>query len=343
MLVAQNENKERCLAKEAKKGDSYYCPECGSKLTLKKGHVKIPHFAHKVKCDCCYGHGESETHYKIKTAVYDYLNSKTETCKNVALELYLKEVRPDVYAEINGVKVAIEIQKSNIDIDTIKKRMTAYKNKDIAVIWLIPNITERHETMRCGKLSKERLKPWERYLLGLYGMRLYLYTYSELDTDGTITECYLDNFWQCLKVNHKNLHLDHDFISKDFDGLISFDSCLIPCTVLPAKVYVRNNEITYAKGLMHKVTRPYIRYNARALSVTNATEIKFADFSYRDADIVSGILEVLNTLEGVLENYINAVTELIKTNLLPQNVSMRTQLNSYLIEEMKHISTSIDT
>jgi len=187
--------------------------------------------------------------------------------------------------------------------------------------------------MRYGELSKERLKPWERYLLGLYGMRLYLYTYSEPDADGTITECYLDNFWQCLKANHGDLRLDRDFISKDFDGLISFDGCLIPCTVLPAKVYVRNNKIPYTKRLMRQVTRPYIR--------SVAVRDTYRDFSYRDNIIIPEILKVLSVFEGILENYVNTVTNLTETGILPQNVDMKNQLNSYLREEMESTSDNI--
>lgn len=45
---------ERVLAEAAVKGHTFQCPQCSKYLILKRGQIKVPHFAHKIRGDCDY-------------------------------------------------------------------------------------------------------------------------------------------------------------------------------------------------------------------------------------------------------------------------------------------------
>ena len=172
MLTALNHNNDNFYAWEAEKSDGpFYCPECGSDLILRKGLKKAHHFSHKPPVNCIYGSGESEIHYQIKRELYEYL-SKQSNCSLCEIERSLGEVRPDVSLRINNKRVAIEIQKSNIDIRTIYKRMHKYNELNIFVLWIISSKKPEWIIHNNGDFV-HRIKEWEVYLHALNYGRLY--------------------------------------------------------------------------------------------------------------------------------------------------------------------------
>ena len=66
MLVALN-NKDRIEAEHAEKGPDYVCPNCKADVILRKGRVRIHHFAHKAASTCPFSKSESQAHYTAKT------------------------------------------------------------------------------------------------------------------------------------------------------------------------------------------------------------------------------------------------------------------------------------
>ena len=72
MLVGVSENDNRILARDASKESKFFCPSCQEQLILKKGNVKIHHFAHKAESTCLYA-GESLDHLTTKLQIYDAL------------------------------------------------------------------------------------------------------------------------------------------------------------------------------------------------------------------------------------------------------------------------------
>ena len=76
-------------ANDASRGNGYFCPACEQKLTLKRGKIKMPHFAHKPESNCS---GETIKHQVAKLRVADAITNwkmgKTEAprialgCKN---------------------------------------------------------------------------------------------------------------------------------------------------------------------------------------------------------------------------------------------------------------------
>lgn len=173
MLSAQNSNGD-ILASEAVKEDGpFTCPMCGGIALLKKGRVKIHHFAHKPPTDCAYGAGESEAHRKAKLEIYEALIKHPDVSK-LKLERPLGEVRPDISFYLKDTPIAIEVQVSTLSLDTIDKRTRAYKKKGISLLWASP--------FDIGIKYVERYSPalWEKYLHTLYFGKLYYWLEGEI-------------------------------------------------------------------------------------------------------------------------------------------------------------------
>jgi len=137
----------------------FLCPECLGEVILKKGRIRIPHFAHKPPFDCKYGVGEKEIHRKAKEEIFEELN-KSKIVSFCDLEYRLDRVRPDIYFELNNIKIAIEIQISNFTLNEIMNRTWKYFNQGVYVLWL-PLFTEK---LRKNKYSP---KSWEKWLHAL--------------------------------------------------------------------------------------------------------------------------------------------------------------------------------
>jgi competence protein CoiA len=135
-------------------------------VTLKRGHIVTPHFAHQPGSNCSYaGIGESEEHRSAKFEIYQALLTAPGVT-NVQMERNLQEVRPDVSCIYKDTLIAIEVQISNLSPDDIERRTRAYASKNIAVLWTPPQSLEVFE---------ERYAPrhWERYIHTLYYKTVY--------------------------------------------------------------------------------------------------------------------------------------------------------------------------
>lgn len=143
----------------------FLCPCCAEVVTLRRGGVKAPHFAHQPPVTCEYGTGESEEHRRCKIAIYEALHAHQRVSK-CEMERDLGAVRPDVSAYINNVPVAIEVQASNLTLQKIIRRTEEYARRGIYVLWL-PIYKERMSRELYGP------RPWERWLHAAYRGRVY--------------------------------------------------------------------------------------------------------------------------------------------------------------------------
>lgn len=155
MLCAIDKNGERTIARETDKhGGPFNCPACGAPVHVKKGLVLAHHFAHHRDGTCRYGAGESEQHRRAKQELYDLFRSRADT-RLVDLEVDHGSVISDVYVEFKtGEKLALEVQKSNLQLDEMRDRTSSYYNLGIHVLWL-PLFTPKLLEDNCV------LKPWE--------------------------------------------------------------------------------------------------------------------------------------------------------------------------------------
>jgi competence protein CoiA len=184
MLVAENEQNEelkRCIAWETEKDESpFFCPKCGADVLLKKGKKKIHHFAHVPPFNCIYGQGESELHLKAKKDIYLALKDYKD-CSKCEIERHLDGVRPDISLMIRDKYVAIEIQKSNIDIETIIQRTMRYKKLGIYLLWIIPFNKPKQSTQE-GYEDITHIPDWGKYIHSMYYGRMYYWQYGAVVT-----------------------------------------------------------------------------------------------------------------------------------------------------------------
>lgn len=167
MLTAIRESDGRKVgAWEAERGERpFLCFCCREVVTLRKGSIVAPHFAHQPPVACEYGAGESEEHRRCKLALYEALASDPRVRK-CELERDLGTVRPDVSAYVRDVPVAFEVQLSNLPLEKIVHRTAEYFRKGIHVLWL----PVRHDGLR---RELYRPRPWETWLHAAQFGRVY--------------------------------------------------------------------------------------------------------------------------------------------------------------------------
>jgi len=166
LTAARQSNGRKVAAWEVERSEGpFLCFCCKQIVTLRRGEIKAPHFAHMPPVTCEYGSGESEAHRRCKIALYESLSSHPNVRK-CEMERDLGTVRPDVSAYINDVPVAIEVQISNLSLTRIQYRTAEYARRGIYVLWLPLQTTD----------SKRELylpSPWERWLHVAYFGRVY--------------------------------------------------------------------------------------------------------------------------------------------------------------------------
>ncbi len=130
MLIAETKNGERILAQDCHKEQSdLRCPQCQKAVILKKGALKIPHFAHRHLADCqSFSEGETAEHLQNKL----FLQNWTKTG---ILEAYLPELkqRPDILWQ----NIAIEVQCSSMKMARFLERTENYQAHGYHPWWLL--------------------------------------------------------------------------------------------------------------------------------------------------------------------------------------------------------------
>lgn len=139
--VAESTN-SRVEADTADGGLTFRCQSCGGRVGLKRGAIRVAHFAHLDKRECPENDGETDAHRKAKLAIYHGLK-RDPRAANVALEHYLGISRPDVYFEFGGVRWAIEVQRSHLTPHTITERTGRYAKMGVAVLWVFTEYPDK--------------------------------------------------------------------------------------------------------------------------------------------------------------------------------------------------------
>lgn len=180
--IQANRNIKVCAENVEKADAPFKCPSCGCETILKKGKVKIHHFAHKPPIFCEYGKGESETHRQCKINIYKELQLIPEVTE-CELEKNFGSVISDIFFVFNDFKIAIEVQISNLTMTQIIERTTKYQQLGISVIWISPFNTKLEENIYSPK-------QWEKWIHATYFGRVY-YWIEGLDLQGVHFEKYL--------------------------------------------------------------------------------------------------------------------------------------------------------
>ena len=120
----------------------FRCPQCRSKMWLKIGDVRIPHFAHAARSDCrrMFSEGETPAHLAGKQQLYEMF---TGLGLRTGMETALTPIgqRPDLLVEFDGRAHAIEFQCSRISPAIVRSRTKGYEEAGIIPHW-IPSAPE---------------------------------------------------------------------------------------------------------------------------------------------------------------------------------------------------------
>src|ERR1051325_7166291 len=94
---------------EKKTNGPFVCLHCREEVILKTGRNRVNHFAHANPIACKFAKGESDLHRRCKIEIFTALQNHPNA-RNVTLEKPIGMNRADIFAHINGVPVAIEVQ-----------------------------------------------------------------------------------------------------------------------------------------------------------------------------------------------------------------------------------------
>jgi hypothetical protein len=134
-LTAQLSDGSVKIAKDVvKENGPFYCSFCNEEMILRKGMVKIPHFAHKQGSTCAYSTGETLEHEWAKLNLF-------MTAEKMGINAFIEKklsdhVRADVLLDFGDQKVAVEFQKSGMSVEQCKQRLQKYEETGIPVIWI---------------------------------------------------------------------------------------------------------------------------------------------------------------------------------------------------------------
>jgi hypothetical protein len=157
--------------------DDYRCATCGWAACLKRGRVKVAHFAHLPGAPCCESAGESVEHMRAKAILAQRFRAE-------GYDVVLEEAhdrhrrRVDVAVTLNGrrgpVRIAVEVQDSAISVDEVKRRTAADRRSGfLATVWVFT--TSRVRRARGAFPGAERRLPEEmRYLSNRWKVPLHI-------------------------------------------------------------------------------------------------------------------------------------------------------------------------
>jgi competence CoiA-like predicted nuclease len=114
IIYCYDENKNPVHYTKTKKGDKYFCIDCGAELICKDGDIKIKHLAHK-NSDNCGGTGESifHKHWKenlFKAGMYINIANRISEPNNIEILDVLNEVSlGDKYDKKWDIKIIADV------------------------------------------------------------------------------------------------------------------------------------------------------------------------------------------------------------------------------------------
>jgi hypothetical protein len=155
MGALNKENNKYEKPSTADKKNKYICPECKGDVIVKKGTIKVHHFAHKSQEDPCiyYKHpSETQIHKDAKMLMKNILESKRVLSFNrycLDCEKAVKKIVVDAYTESTKIEVEHRFQYN----DALQIADVAYLDSN--EIKFIFEICHKHKTR-----AEKRPEPW---------------------------------------------------------------------------------------------------------------------------------------------------------------------------------------
>lgn len=154
MFIAVNEKGNRIHIEKANTNEQYFCPTCGEKLILRRGDIRIHHFAHSTKSIC-----KDSWHYDMSYWHQNWQSKFPIECQEVVKELNGLKHRADVLIE--EAKIVIEFQHSNLSFEEFNERNTFYKKLGYKVIWIFDLVEEFDSCALFSDEEREELYRWK--------------------------------------------------------------------------------------------------------------------------------------------------------------------------------------
>ena len=136
MLIAKLKG-SRVLARDmTDRSAEFICPECGERVTLVKGSIRVPHFRHLANSSCYFAQGETEEHMTAKEWLYNKM--KKSCIEWVEIECRRFDgIRPDVAFKFVtfDFSVGVEFQRSDISLEEIRRRSQLYLEHGLGLLW----------------------------------------------------------------------------------------------------------------------------------------------------------------------------------------------------------------
>lgn len=134
MLIAELSGDRVEAAATVDRRAPYICPGCGSSVILRRGQVRIAHFAHRPGVGCDYAVGETLAHMTAKRLFCDTFRARGLRSE---VEYPMGDQRADVVVWSPADKMAvIELQHTNLEVEELRFRIRKYRSKGIPQIWL---------------------------------------------------------------------------------------------------------------------------------------------------------------------------------------------------------------
>jgi len=184
MLVAQCLSGERVEAARDLPDGTFACPHCSTAVILKRGRVKVAHFAHAPGAVCDWAR-ESATHLLAKRVLADQFRALGYTVN--LEESHPKETRRvDVAVTVpSGHRVAVEIQDSAISVAEMKRRNAADRRSGFfGTVWVFTS-ARAYRLMIVGAAHEVRVPDEMRWLANRYGLGIFVIN----ERDGQMWRC----------------------------------------------------------------------------------------------------------------------------------------------------------
>lgn len=153
MRFAIDKEGKRVFIEQTHVKQDYFCPECGEKLVLKKGEIRMHHFAHPAHSQCT-----DSWHYDMSDWHMRWQNRFPLETQEIVKTKDSQRHRADVLLE--GKKVVFEFQHSPLTAEEFDERNSFYNSLGYKVIWIF-DVSEQYDS---GSIEnyKSDLYKWVR-------------------------------------------------------------------------------------------------------------------------------------------------------------------------------------
>lgn len=247
--ISQSSNQKWLASAACKEDGPFICSGCGAEVFVKKGKIKTHHFAHRPPATCDLATGETCRHLMVKSAIYGKL-LRTPGVTQLELEHRVGNSIADVFAVINDVPVAIEVQRSNLSVSMIQERTSRYAAMGVAAIWVCVQPPPRGK--RCSPSA------WQKWLHAAYMGRVYYWKHADTLVPVHYSSHYLwveETDWgggyskrskryrSPNKGNHVSIGVDFSRVRRAAwdGGTVSIPACVLYQDTQPAWWYKEEN------------------------------------------------------------------------------------------------------